>query len=58
MEVAYIGAAEWNPPAAAAPFLLTLKLIFSFPSSATHGMIVGEPESWVNSTLIAMVNTP
>ena len=34
-----------------------LKLIFSFPS-VTHGVNIGEPVSWINSSLMAMPNTP
>ena len=53
MEVADIGAAEWNPPIVAALCSPNLTLIFSSPS-AIHGMNVGEPESWVNFTPMAI----
>lgn len=57
MEVADIGAAEWNPLVMVAQCSPTLKLISSFPS-VIHGMNVGELESWVNFTPMAMPNTP
>ena len=56
MEVADIGAAEWNPPIVVALCSPTLTFIFSSPSTI-HRMIVGGLGSWVNFTPMAMPDT-